>query len=269
MKNVHLIPTEKLVKSKNDLVKDKYGDIHIFTKNDGKEYGKTTTKLNIYITSDEEIKEGDYYYLPRTNSVYKCIEDPTELNLERRLGVAKIILTTDPDLIAEGVQAIDDEFLEWFAKNPSCERVEVFHQLHKDEPLYKIIIPQEEPKQECTCESPTDNTCDYCEKENKIEILEEAKKRVLEKETLEEAAERLYPENWQSIMDGKHDSNSYERNAFIGGAKWQAERMYSEEDLKLILQLFVKDTRGNSPWVDADDEWFEQFKKKLCHSKQR
>jgi hypothetical protein len=49
---------------------------------------------------------------------------------------------------------------------------------------------------------------------------------------------------------------------FIEGVIWQAERMYSEEDLKLILQLFVKDTRGNSPWVDADDEWFEQFKKK-------
>jgi hypothetical protein len=42
----------------------------------------------------------------------------------------------------------------------------------------------------------------------------------------------------------------------------QAQRMYSEEDLKLILQLFVKDTRGNSPWVDADDEWFEQNKRR-------
>ena len=42
----------------------------------------------------------------------------------------------------------------------------------------------------------------------------------------------------------------------------QAERMCSEEDLKLILQLFVKDTRGNSPWVDADDEWFEQNKRR-------
>jgi hypothetical protein len=38
--------------------------------------------------------------------------------------------------------------------------------------------------------------------------------------------------------------------------------MYSEEDLKLILQLFVKDTRGNRPWVDADDEWFEQNKRR-------
>ena len=59
----------------------------------------------------------------------------------------KIILTTDQDLIKDGVQAIDDEFLEWFVKNPNCEFVEVvkgfadvtsygFNFLD-----YKIIIP--------------------------------------------------------------------------------------------------------------------------------
>ena len=37
----------------------------------------------------------------------------------------KIILTTDQNLIADGVQAIDDEFIEWFAKNPTCELVEL------------------------------------------------------------------------------------------------------------------------------------------------
>ena len=37
----------------------------------------------------------------------------------------KVILTTNKLLIKEGVQAIDDEFLNWFVKNPSCEEVEV------------------------------------------------------------------------------------------------------------------------------------------------
>lgn len=37
----------------------------------------------------------------------------------------KIILTTDQDLIADGVQAIDNEFLEWFVENSTCEFVEV------------------------------------------------------------------------------------------------------------------------------------------------
>ena len=79
---------------------------------------------HIYITSDEKIKEGDWYYLPKENKVAKC---PKTIKLS---GVTpewtqKIILTTDQDLIKDSVQAIDDEFLEWFVKNPSCERVEV------------------------------------------------------------------------------------------------------------------------------------------------
>jgi hypothetical protein len=45
------------------------------------------------------------------------------------------------------------------------------------------------------------------------------------------------------------------------GAKWQQKSSYNEEELKSILQFFVKDTRGDKPWVDADDEWFKQFKK--------
>jgi hypothetical protein len=64
----------------------------------------------------------------------------------------KIILTTDQDLIKDGVQAIDDDFLEWFVKNPSCEEVEIQYRYNfyvgQDLTHYKIIIPQQEPKQE-------------------------------------------------------------------------------------------------------------------------
>ena len=55
------------------------------------------------------------------------------------------------------------------------------------------------------------------------------------KTELEEVAERIYPENWQSIMDGQHDSNSYERTAFINGAKWQQERMYSQDEILMAM----------------------------------
>jgi len=71
----------------------------------------------------------------------------------------KIVLTTDPDLIAEHVKSAGDEFLEWFVKNPSCEKVKVetfevedyvgfaghtgYPTFHNE---YKIIIPKEEPK---------------------------------------------------------------------------------------------------------------------------
>ena len=37
----------------------------------------------------------------------------------------KIILTTNKLLIKDGVQAIDDDFLEWFVKNPSCEFINI------------------------------------------------------------------------------------------------------------------------------------------------
>jgi len=120
MKNIHILPTDKPIKNVGDLVKDKYGDIHIFTKNDGKEYGKTTTKINIYITNDEEIKEGiDQWYLD------KVLNEPYNSGGAQYSSKQDvIILTTDQDLIKDGVQAIDDEFLEWFVQNPSCEEVD-------------------------------------------------------------------------------------------------------------------------------------------------
>jgi hypothetical protein len=108
MKNIHLLPTDKQIKNVGDLVKDQYGNIHIFTKNDGKEYGKTTTKLNTYITSDEEIKEGDWYFDLDTKYV-KIKQSWEDSHLD--FNGKKIILTTDQDLIKDGVQVIDDEFL--------------------------------------------------------------------------------------------------------------------------------------------------------------
>jgi len=64
----------------------------------------------------------------------------------------KVILTTNKLLIEDGVQSIDDEFLEWFVKNPSYEEVEIKsessrnHGMWKPEyysQVHKIIIPSE------------------------------------------------------------------------------------------------------------------------------
>ena len=68
------------------------------------------------------------------------------------------------------------------------------------------------------------------------------------KEELEEAAKKY-------LNNGK-PQNTY--SSFIEGAKYQAERMYSEEEVTQLLIKFnqeiyeVEDVRG----------WFEQFKKK-------
>jgi len=126
---------------------------------------------------------------------------------------------------------------------------------------YKIIIPKEEPKQECDC-----GTCDYCEEQESIKILQDAKEKALKQETIEEAV-RIHL-----------DKNKYSSPLTYAkiGAKWQAERMYSEEDMiefaewiansKLhgfSKQLYEAMIRHNVKTTkDLLKIWFEQFKKK-------
>jgi len=87
---------------------------------------------NIYITDNSEIR--DWWVLnTQTNKVYF---------VKGFYGIQpvskKIILTTDSDLIKDGVQAIDDEFLEWFVKNPSCERaIILWIDTKKGNPFFK------------------------------------------------------------------------------------------------------------------------------------
>ena len=68
----------------------------------------------------------------------------------------------------------------------------------------------------------------------------------MEKKTLKEVAEKLA-------------STTEEFNMFIAGAKFQAERMYSEEDMKLAFE-----TGRNFQLTGEDNfnELIEQFKKK-------
>ena len=299
MKNIFVLPTDK----PSRLVKIK--DTFFLTSTDDIPGG---TFYNIYITSDEEIKEGDWVYFPISNEVLKIGNGPFEASLETvktNEDCKKIILTTDQDLIKDGVQAIDDEFLEWFVKNPSCETIDIdsipnsnwgfdleepmnlgykiiipkeepvnpnnqevmFHEEHKEYFyedfidgkfvtvwLGKDYIPQEEPKQiKCYCGHTI--TCD-------CEPLQE---------TFEEAAER------ESQL-GEYDRSfeSTRKNYFIKGAKWQQERMYSEEEIIQLLNFVSKEYNISNGigWFHTHesiedisskevlDKWFEQFKKK-------
>jgi ssDNA-binding Zn-finger/Zn-ribbon topoisomerase 1 len=45
--------------------------------------------------------------------------------IHKNKNIKKIILTTDQGLIKNGVQSIENDFLEWFVQNPSCEWVDV------------------------------------------------------------------------------------------------------------------------------------------------
>jgi len=114
-KNVWLIPTDKpsrlwinnLLQGKLELSKEVL-------------VGSNTAQ-SIYITDDSEVKEGDWVFNLKSKGVYSIFILNEVVNYEK-----KIILTTDQDSIADGVQAIDDEFLEWFVKNPSCEEVKIY-----------------------------------------------------------------------------------------------------------------------------------------------
>ena len=145
MKNIHILPTDK----PSRLHFTEFFEELVFTPKYEKLDG-----VNIYITNDEEIKEGTWSMSLCDDESYEEIYQCKKANLVP-IEDRKIILTTEQDLIKDGVQAIDDEFLEWFVKNPSCEEVEVINEqytqnYHKDiwYNRHKIIIPKEEPKQE-------------------------------------------------------------------------------------------------------------------------
>jgi len=213
------------------------------------------TNHHIYITSDKEIKEGDWY-LTFTNK--KVIGKPRKCEDTNWsfTHCKKIILTTDPELIKDGIQAIDDEFLEWFVKNPSCEWVKVEpREFLADKVIYEIIIPQEEPKQGFP----------LFDKEKSDAITKSGRELVrklqskTEQETLEEASWKYNP---LKKLDGE-----FIRAAFINGAKWQAERMYSEEEVIEILTLRCKEFSTKNEnfqklLLKQDLEWFEKNKKK-------
>jgi hypothetical protein len=297
MKNIHLLPT------------DKPSRLHYYsnvTFGVSKEHLNWKQGRNIYITNSEQIKEGERG-LSINDAVY------THFNHLGKDYGKKIILTTDQDLIKDGVQAIDDEFLEWFVKNPSCEKVEFQRWYDGYKFGYKIIIPQEKPKQNCeNCKHPISKygcACGKQKEEPKQERicncgLKESEHNVRHpfiprQETLEKATENsalkhfLFPKELFFKMC-KCSQNDYlleeefgldnttkyrEILGFIKGAKWQAERTYSEEDMIKFTEWCTKSnyvyyfngldwTWGNSRtqhYTTSKElliSWKEQFKKK-------
>jgi hypothetical protein len=149
MKNTFLLPTDKPSRLAFDTDENFYllCEEPVFFK-----HQELVENRSIYITSDEEIKVGDH--------ILDIVNGEVMISKGKMLNnpyVKKIILTTDQKLIADGIQDIDDEFLEWFVKNPTCEYAHIGFIAHNDIREYKIIIPQEEPKQDETGKYFADN----------------------------------------------------------------------------------------------------------------
>lgn len=241
MKNIFILPTDKPSR-----LFELSGNLHLHTEL-GFDYKRSR---NIYITSDEEIKDGTW--LPKS---YKKI-------LESSVGYKKIILTTDQDLINYGIQAIDDEFLEWFVKNPTCEFVEIEKEHDDTVPYpkmryvkpYKIIIPKEEPKHISLVE--------------KIKPLQEQWQKDMEatlnpkQETLEEASIMYYP----TYPDGIITSEIHAlREGFVKGFEVAQKRSYSEEEVgEIVYNIIGQYGKHYGIMIDGNklNELFKQFKKK-------
>ena len=83
-----------------------------------------------------------------------------------------------------------------------------------------------------------------------------------DKETLEEAAEKFRSNNPGTMQGG---NNTKILNAFKNGAKWQAERMYSEEEVgELLYNAIGEYGKHYGVMIDGKmlNDLFEQFKKK-------
>jgi hypothetical protein len=241
MKNLHILPTDKPSRllyfgtSKELTLQVNPATFRVFER----------STQNIYITNDEYV--GLSYYVDG-KLVRKGVVDDKDYWSVRK-DYKKIILTTDLDLIKDGVQEIDDEFLEWFVKNPSCEEVKV-ENVYKTASInfgnqfnyYKIIIPKEE--------------CDY------TALLQPVGTR---EETLEEVAHKMLDDYGIKSM-GQSIGVLEVKKLMVKMAKWQKERMYSEEDLREAFRqgqdnMDYSDTYGWDSKL-TEQEWFDKIKKK-------
>jgi hypothetical protein len=180
MKNIHVLSTNKQSRLWTNNLKRRLELDEFYSKH------QTNLAKHIYITSDELTKEGYMYDID--GDVGKAIGS----DMKEFEGNKKIILTTDLDLIADGVQAIDDEFLEWFIKNPSCELIEIQCRYNfyagQDLTHYKIIIPKEESKQS----------------------------------EIEQASIELVQDG---TIEGYYDTFAYyEKKGFVKGVEWQIDK---------------------------------------------
>jgi hypothetical protein len=224
MKNIHTLPTDK----PSRLYKIRLTqNLQLLEKTYLTSSDSLVITQNIYITSAEDIKENDYII-----TLNKKVIQVSHILSEDVANGKKIIRTTDQDLIEDGVQSIDDEFLEWFVKNPSCESVEVkcYSKFNDgDFTDYKIIIPKEEPKQE---------------------TLEEVKPPI----------GKFIIDNAVSIQgtDGAYYHYS-EVCKLLRLQQEQDKNKYSEEDIiNALHSLELKDNKNYSKIYNGMKEWFEK-----------
>ena len=226
---------------------------------------------NIYITSDEEITEFQNNIWVYNNGKVWLWQNTMALISNNK--PRKIILTTDQDLIKDGVQSIDDTFLEWFVKNPSCEEVEVELFPKFSNKLYGIILPKEEPKQEIMK--------NILGTEENLELFNENGIKIYEyfKYPFGYSEEFTYDSNGNVLTLKNSKGYSYEYTRDSNGNELTYKDSdgvsrgfdipeYTTEEVYNLLEQSMKDCHlwELEEHYSGDyknlKEWFEQFKKK-------
>lgn len=267
MKNLHLLPTGKASRLFDDGMELYIGKL---------EYRKKhpVTNYNFYVTNDDEINDC-WVFNSQRNEVYFCKGWYGKQSISK-----KIILTTDVDLIKDGVQSIDDNELEWLVKNPNCEEVKVIKHLVWQE--YKIIIPKEERKKNFYCGDEVDydekclEQCDGCNDATGVDygyLPEEKPKKIIEKgcpfdEPISYSFKKEHKQVWHSFIKSINGnlgitSNGYwkdvpkeEQNQNIG-KEILPQQIWNKEKMEGIKQLIQ----------DNKKETLEEFIKKLYLSR--
>ena len=157
MKNIFLIPTDKPSRLYY------HSDLKHLVLTNKTMLREFVINQNIYITSNSKFVRDEY--ITDGMEVMKATPKLVDAQgLVDRRDWKKILMTTDPELIKDGVHPIGEEFLKWFVENPTCIKVEVVYGLFN--PMgrqvdpndlgqnhskcvwkYKIITTKEEQKQ--------------------------------------------------------------------------------------------------------------------------
>lgn len=176
------------------------------------------------ITSESKYKVGDYVHIPNGMTQFEDIVQVTneDIDVLPSLNAAKIIMTSDPDLIKKGVQEIATNYLQWYTKH-RVDYLEV-KRISENSSYYGIILPKLEP---------SDKITQLNSNQKIIEAMNES--------LLEEAAKeftRIKTYHVPIIL--------LEEAAFKAGAKWQEEKNENHEfDLANRIIADIRNKMGH------------------------
>jgi hypothetical protein len=231
--------------------------------------------VHIYITNNFEIEDGDLCIYDHNNTLILKKENVDKYGIIRLNNIGyplnyckKIILTTDEILIKQGVQKIEEDFLQWLIKNPNYEFIEVKEELeicfncewnydscpNVEECLknkYKMIIPKEKLKQELLqlgTQEFSDLESLYFDDKSKEDTLEKVAQWIINNRYTRSEFEKVSDsEMYYTIIDKV--------------SKLQQKRIYNEEDLKIkIYECLGYFAHKHNIIINGNDldDWFKE-----------